>query len=117
MSELVKFRSRLPFYSLCGSLETVLAGLQLEWHGTRLGEPDTAPHSHSIALNLGAKGVQIHWMVSAFWEPLTFELPVGTWRLVLDTSSGDISLDGDQLVPGRSYQLGPRSTAVLVSSL
>jgi glycogen operon protein len=91
------------------------------WHGVRLNQPDWSTWSHSVALS--AEFVKeryfVHWILNAYWEALDFELPEvgGVWRVWIDTG-----LDSpEDIVPwqdappyaGRTYRVGPHSTAVL----
>ncbi len=59
------------------SLNEVLRGAQIEWHGVTLNRPDWSEYSHSIAFTAHAEPTRflIHGMLNAYWEPLTFELP------------------------------------------
>lgn len=62
------------------------------WHGTKLGQPDWGKNSHSLAFTLRHPKAQEHLYVilNAYWEPLTFELPIlGSdehWYRVIDTA-------------------------------
>ena len=76
------------------TLNQLLARARLEWHGTRLGQPDWGDDSHSIALTAWSLTgrVVFHLMFNAWWNPLVFELPPlpeqpgGGWRRWIDTS-------------------------------
>ncbi len=59
------------------SLNQLLEHSRLDWHGVRLGHPDWADHSHSLAFTLRSlhSRFQIHVMLNAYWEPLEFEVP------------------------------------------
>jgi glycogen operon protein len=57
----------------------------------RVGEPDFADSSHSVALTLRAGPGALHVIFNAYWEPLEFELPaldrgLDGWRRIVDTS-------------------------------
>ncbi|NJK64803.1 MAG: glycogen debranching protein GlgX [Synechococcaceae cyanobacterium SM2_3_1] len=62
------------------------------WHGIHLHQPDWGYNSHSLAFTLRdpLEGVHLHVMLNAFWEPLTFEIPLlrqgQVWGRILDTS-------------------------------
>jgi len=106
------------------SLVDMLHNARTAWHGVRLLSPDWGDHSHSLAF--GAEmpewGVQMHFIASAYWETLNFELPHESgreaWRRWIDTS-----LDApEDIVPWEtagavldpaSYRVGPRSVVVL----
>ena len=110
------------------TLHELIEHAPVEWHGVRLRQPDWSDHSHSIAFtarSLHARFVA-HVMVSAYWEPLTFEVPPienGTpWRCLIDTSlppPADIRPWADALpLEGLdSYRVGPRSVVLLLQAL
>ncbi|WP_228015715.1 glycogen debranching protein [Leptolyngbya ectocarpi] len=62
------------------------------WHGIKLGQPDWAETSHSLAFTLRYQkyGELLHIMLNAFYEPLTFELPSLSqgyhWKRIVDTA-------------------------------
>ena len=100
--------------------------IRLQWHGVKLNEPDWGVHSRSLAATAWAPrlGATLHWMVNAYWEPLSFELPPvpagcpGSWRRWVDTSfdsPADIS-DWRRGSPTTtvSYNVQPRSLVILV---
>jgi glycogen operon protein len=100
-------------------------GVRITWHGVHLDEPDFTDDSHSLAFEMMApiEGEHIFVMLSAFWKPLTFELPLTetgyAWHRVVDTSIGQ---GEDYCPPGKSprvegnrYLLKDRSVAVLVA--
>lgn len=60
------------------SLNQLIREANKAWHGTKLGQPDWGPHSHSIALTAEVKeeGLLLHIILNAYWEPLDFELPL-----------------------------------------
>jgi isoamylase len=95
------------------------------WHGVKLGQPDWSNDSHSLAFEMEDRqqGLCVYLILSAYWEPLTFELPpigdgaAASWRRWIDTS-----LDPPQdIVPwqtapavsGSTYRTAARSVAVL----
>ncbi len=99
----------------------------LTWHGTRLGQPDWGDNSHSLAFNLANPryGTQIHVMVNAYWDPLTFELPPlpqnmhHRWFRLIDTG---LPAPADIVEPGRApevktfeYRVQSRSVVVLLA--
>jgi glycogen operon protein len=67
------------------------------------------------------EGVQFHFILNAYWEPLDFELPKleneQPWRRWIDTaldSPDDIvPWDTAPQVPGDSYRVQARSVAIL----
>ncbi|TWU10839.1 glycogen debranching protein GlgX [Allorhodopirellula heiligendammensis] len=73
------------------SVNTMLREAKKAWHGVRLHQPDWSDASHCIALGgeLHNGELIFHWILNAYWEPLTFELPAlesGHWRRWIDTA-------------------------------
>jgi glycogen operon protein len=77
------------------NLNQLLARARLDWHGVTLGHPDWADYSHSLAFTLRSlhSRVLLHVMLSAYWEPLEFEVPrprdvdAHEWRRCIDTAA------------------------------
>jgi glycogen operon protein len=100
---------------------------EIAWHGVQLEHPDWSHEWRSLAFTLSGFGVDvdIHVMISAYTEALRFELPKphtgGSWFRVVDTSlpsPDDIADEGEEIAIGEpTYELGPRSVAVLIGSL
>lgn len=109
------------------TLNQLLGKARLEWHGVRLRMPDLNHESHSIALTAwsAARRVVFHYMVNAYWKPLTFRLPSpkkmpgGAWHRWIDTSLASpediVPWDTVQTITANSYQLPGRSLAVLIA--
>jgi len=97
------------------------------WHGTRIGRPDLAHHSHSLAWTLYNPHYEhdMHIIANAYWEPLTFELPpqpayaFRCWHRIVDTSlppGEDILLPSQAIAYEQyAYQAAPHSVVVLMS--
>jgi glycogen operon protein len=95
----------------------------VRWHGVG-SSVDLAHGSRSLAVFLrGAsqRDADLYVMISAYWEPLTFEIQEGEpgdWRRAVDTgreSPDDLCEPGREVpVRSRSYVVGPRSVVVLV---
>jgi glycogen operon protein len=95
----------------------------VRWHGVG-PSVDLSHDSRSVAFFLrGASqgDVDLYVMISAYWEPLTFEIQEGQpgdWRRAIDTareSPDDLSEPGREApVRSRSYVVGPRSVVVLM---
>jgi len=110
------------------TLNQLLRQARLEWHGVKLGAPDWSHESHSIALTAwgASKRVVFHYMINAYWKPLTFtlpspkKLPGATWYRWIDTarpSPEDISpWDTMTAVENGTYRLVGRSLVVLVAT-
>jgi glycogen operon protein len=109
------------------SLNELLRRARIEWHGVRLAQPDWGRDSHSLAFcarSLTGR-VVFHGMMNAWWESLSFELPLAAnahgegWRRMIDTSldpPDDIRPAHEAPpVPGSVYPVAPRSVAVLFS--
>ncbi|HSE35778.1 MAG TPA: glycogen debranching protein GlgX [Blastocatellia bacterium] len=109
------------------SLNDLLLGANIAWHGVKLDEPDWRPCSHSIAFSaeLPKENLLLHFILNAYWEPLNFELPPVAngerepWRRWIDTSLASphdiVEWQRAPSVPGLSYRVGARSVAVLFS--
>ncbi len=96
-------------------------------HGVRLGAPDLAPWSHSLALTAAtlSGGWSMYFALNAWSQPLDFELPPGPagggpWLRVLDTSlpSPDDLLEPVAAPPvaGSHLVVQPRSVVVLFAA-
>ncbi len=109
------------------TLTEFLQQAKIQWHGTKLYQPDWGTSSHSLALTIQClKGrCLFHVMFNAYWEALEFELPPlngngdNGWRRVIDTylPSPDDICEPDEAphVPGSTYKVQPRSVIVLVA--
>ncbi|MBX7218726.1 MAG: glycogen debranching protein GlgX [Blastocatellia bacterium] len=110
------------------TLNEILHSARIEWHGTRLGQPDFKDDSHTLAVTAqDIKGkIRYHMMFNAYWEPLGFELPTlggpdepVPWRRWIDTaldSPEDIcEWKEAPVITGSWYLVSKRSTVVLVA--
>jgi isoamylase len=109
------------------SLNELVLRAEFDWHGVRLGSPDWADNSHSVALTFRAGRVLLpfwlHVMFNAYWEALDFELPpapaaaIAGWRRWIDTSREspeDITdIATAPPAPGSHYRVAPRCVAAL----
>jgi glycogen operon protein len=109
------------------SLNELLRSAEIEWHGVRLGAPDWADDSHSIAFTLRSGRYRLplwlHVMFNAYWEALDFDLPAASpgpvgWQRWIDTSLDspeDITEDPATAPPvaGMLYRVAPRSAVAL----
>lgn len=76
------------------SLRELLDHRLVTWHGVKLNQPDWADESHSIAFTVQTLSgtMAMHYIINAYTEPLTFELPrisldsKYTWRRWIDTN-------------------------------
>ena len=110
------------------SLNELLRQARFEWHGVTLNRPDWSEQSHSLAFTvrgLHARFV-LHVILSAYWEPLRFELPPPdeswqAWRRCIDTalrSPDDIcTWETAPIVGEASYLVQPRSVVLLARAL
>jgi glycogen operon protein len=114
------------------SLNELLRRARIEWHGVRLHQPDWREVSHTLAFTAPSPegGLVLHAMLSAYWEPLDFELPPvpggsapgesgeRSWRRWIDTSldaPGDIvALEEAPPMSAASYRVGAHAVVVLV---
>jgi isoamylase len=116
----------LPVKRLAVTLNELIAQHRVEWHGIALGEPDWSDESHSLAatFHFDSDRVVLHLMINAYWEALTFALPLLDgmflpWRRCVDTfrpTPDDVSGWSDaQPVRGGTFVVQPRSIVVLVT--
>jgi glycogen operon protein len=110
------------------SLNQLLRRARIEWHGVALGRPDWSESSHSLALTVRSLGARflLHLMLNAYWEPLTFQLPVPAergqaWRRCIDTALAapdDICpWETAPVVTQAAYLAQPRSVVLLALAL
>jgi isoamylase len=95
----------------------------LAWHGVHLSRPDWSDDSHSLAFSLydPLGGDQLHIILNAYWEPLTFELPPlpveHRWHVIIDTAlpapDDFTSPDQARRLEGFRYRAESRSVVVL----
>ncbi len=107
------------------SLNELLRHAQFDWHGVRLGKPDWADNSHSIACTIRSPlqlPLWLHVMINAYWDGLEFDLPLlppslTGWQRWIDTareSPEDITdASAAPQVREAQYHVAPRSVAVL----
>jgi isoamylase len=111
------------------SLNQLLRGANLMWHGVKLNQPDWGENSHSIAFNVEIREEKLlfHVIVNAYWELLDFELPrmneagKNPWRRWIDTaldSPRDIlQWDTAESVPAYAYRAESRSVVMLFAEV
>jgi glycogen operon protein len=111
------------------SLNKLLEHSRLDWHGVKLGHPDWADYSHSLAFTLRSLHTRflVHVMMNAYWEALEFELPPlhraerSSWRRCIDTamkSPDDIAeWRSAPRHAGGNCLVQPRSLVLLASRL
>ncbi len=125
--ELIRLRRSLVMHQHRGdrTLRSVLkSATVLQWHGTQLGRPDWAGHSHSIAMeSRGPSGV-FYLIMNAFSGSLTFELPdpgPAGWRRLVDTSCAspaDICNWADApVVTASSLEVPAHSVTILAAAI
>ena len=127
VKRLIKYRLSLNlFKDIRGiSLSRLLQTAQLDWHGTRLREPDWGYNSHSLAFTVRGRRGLFHVIFNAYWEKLDFELPptaeqgLNPWQRIIDTSleSPDdfCEIDTAPFVVSTAYPVGARSLVALVA--
>ena len=88
------------------SLNRLLRGANLQWHGVKIGQPDWSMSSLSLALTVEIpdERLTLHLIANAYWEALEFELPQirrpgMSWRRWINTGldSPRISFTGKLL--------------------
>ena len=124
---MIAFRKRCPLlrresFQLHGE-----GGFHITWHGVKRMKPDWTEASRTVAMQLtqlqenGGRD-DLHFIASAYWEALEFELPqIGDreWFRLVDTSllsPQDIADDGQEfpLLSQESYRVQPRSVVIFV---
>jgi isoamylase len=106
------------------SLNRLLRGANLTWHGVKVGQPDWSTFSHSIALTVEMpdERVTVHLIANAYWEALDFELPETgragiSWRhwinTALDSPQDIVHWEAAPRVPSSTMRAEPRSVIVL----
>jgi isoamylase len=107
------------------TLEELMARVKVNLHGVRLGAPDLAAHSRSLAITASSLSgdLLMHFALNAYWETLEFELPAlpgwasSGWRRVIDSaqpSPQDLVAFGDaERVSGTAHRVQARSLVVL----
>ncbi|GAK50360.1 isoamylase [Candidatus Moduliflexus flocculans] len=101
------------------NLIEVVRRSKIEWHGVKLSQPDWGDNSHALALSAHSPGLTFYWILNAYWEPLTFELPgqPGQWKRWVDTSLNSpddiVEWEAAPAVSGETYTAGARSVVVL----
>ena len=111
------------------SLNRLLRGANLAWHGVKLGQPDWGESSHSIAFTVEVRREKLlfHLILNAYWEPLDFELPrvdkpgETPWRRWIDTALNSpddiVPWETAASVPGCAYRAEARSVVMLFAGL
>ena len=131
VKELAEFRQRRDVVEedATFSLNQLLQRAPVAWHGIALGRPDWGDHSHSIAFSLRTLQSRFlfHVMLNAYWEPLTFEIPLDesgeslSWRRCIDTAAAapdDIHrFAAAPAAPGSRCLAQPRSLVLLAARL
>ena len=99
---------------------------RLTWHGVNLGQPDWRDDSRSLAFTLHDldNGEQLHLMLNAYWQSLTFDLPPllphQGWVRLVDTAlpaPDDFVTDSTaaEPIPGQ-YRVEARSVVIVRSA-
>jgi len=111
------------------SLNRLLGGANLSWHGVKLGHPDWGESSHSIAFTVEIRREKLlfHLILNGYWEPLDFELPQpdksseNPWRRWIDTALNSpddiVPWETAVSVPGYAYRAEARSVVVLFAGV
>ena len=111
------------------SLNRLLRGANLQWHGVNLGQPDWSTFSHSIALTVEIpdERLTLHLIVNAYREALdSFELPqsgrpgIG-WRrwinTALDSPQDIVHWEAALPAPSSAVRAEPRSVIVFFAEV
>ncbi len=90
----------------------------IRFHGIEPNRPDFSASSRSLAAELSNNGERYYLAANSWWEPLRFDLPIGDWRRVIDTSLPsplDIALPGEEVALDSpdAYLVEARSVVLL----
>jgi len=111
------------------SLNQLLRGANLAWHGVKLGQPDWGESSRSIAFTVEIRREKLlfHVILNAYWQPLNFELPrvneagKNPWRRWIDTALDSpydiLQWETAESVPGYAYRAESRSVVMLFAEV
>jgi isoamylase len=111
------------------SLNQLLRGVNLVWHGIKLNQPDWGENSHSIAFTVEIREERLlfHVIFNAYWQPLDFELPrldsprENQWRRWIDTSLDSphdiVEWETAEPVRGHAYRAESRSVVMLFTGI
>jgi len=106
------------------SLADFVERAKIQWNGVHLSAPDLSVDSHSLATTAYLEmGGGFHLMINAYWEPLSFALPVvaddcGPWRRLIDTFQEeplDFQEQGVETTNQSAYTVQPRSIVLLTT--
>jgi len=122
----LRMNRTLPVERLGMPLTELLRRQPVQWHGVKLNAPDWGHESHTLAATARLFGypLLLHLIINAYWEALEFEIPAlqdpqGSWRRCVDTyldPPDDICSWADaRNIPGRVYQVQPRSVVILLA--
>jgi glycogen operon protein len=107
------------------TLNQLLRGVNLAWHGVKLNQPDWGESSHSLAftVEIHQERLLFHAIFNAYWEPLDFEVPrldnaqKNPWRRWIDTALDSprdiVEWETAEPVPSQAYRTEPRSVVML----
>jgi len=111
------------------TLAELMARVNVQLHGVRLGAPDTSMDSHSLAVTASSLSgdLLMHFALNAYWEPLDFELPVlpprarSGWLRIIDSARPApqdlVALDEAEGAVGPHHRVEARSVVVMFAPL
>jgi len=111
------------------SLNQLLRGVNLAWHGVKLNQPDWGESSHSIAftLKISQEKLLFHMIFNAYWQPLDFELPrlnnagENPWHRWIDTALDSprdiVEWETAEPVSSEVYRAESRSVVMLFTAI
>ena len=106
------------------TLQELLKGADIRWHGVRLHHPDWSYSSRSLAFSVHGARELLYVILNAYWEPLDFEIPnvkwLNTeWRCLIDTALGPTEDFCDPIlapvIDTKTYTAYPHSVVVLIA--
>jgi isoamylase len=111
------------------TLNQLLRGVNLTWHGVKLRQPDWSEFSHSIAFTVENRQAKLlfHVIFNAYWEPLDFELPRldnaqdNPWRRWIDTALDAphdiVPWETAEPIPADVYRAESRSVVMIFAGI
>jgi glycogen operon protein len=128
VKQLIKLRRNLNVLKQKTGMSLIdfLHQANIQWHGTKLHQPDWGYHSHSLAFTVESCGGRCFFYIifNAYWSPLEFEIPPSPgndWHRIIDTyleSPYDFcEWPEAPIVTDRTYRVKPRSVVLLVTEI
>ncbi|GAB3718349.1 glycogen debranching protein GlgX [Spirosoma flavus] len=130
-SQLTALRRDIPILSRRRFFGTEQIAYLLPDGGEMTAHDLENPHTHCLALFIDGMRVdeqtedgqdigdeQLLWILNAYWEDVPFLLPKiarkkSTWKVVIDTSTGQVNPDQAEVPGGKIFNVAARSSVLL----